>query len=290
MVWFIWAICASLCAAALAESNRIFKLDPQMLNAWRATIAAALLACAIPYMSWSESSDFYLVALLDGFVTAIGMMMFFKLAAKQSGRISSMILPLAAIGSYFTWWLVYPELRPTLDHTPYKVILAVLSTTLIFVAIQKVRDNDASVQSFTIVFPVGFAMGVVNALTKSVMGDAYNIYAYALAYAFLALVTCAVASWIVAIPRPPGGRPYSFFSRKLLWGSFWCAFWTAGMVLSTVFSLSLAPHPSLPGLFLALTPVWLLILNHFKRVYDDASVPASILILAGATGLVLSTL
>ncbi|HPQ51225.1 MAG TPA: hypothetical protein PKZ89_06100, partial [Alphaproteobacteria bacterium] len=217
MFWFLWALSASLCAAALAESNRIFRLDPQMLNAWRATFATGLVALAIPYMAWPADKWFYIVAGMDGMVTAIGMIMFFYLAAKRSGRVSSMILPLAAIGSYLMWWMLSPGERPDLTTNPGRVITAVLSATIIFVAIQKVRDNDASWESFLFVLPIGFLFGIFDALTKYVMGEDYNIYALALSYAFLELLVCAVVSWLATIHHPIGGRPTGFFDGKLLW-------------------------------------------------------------------------
>ncbi|HNS45279.1 MAG TPA: hypothetical protein PKH37_08635, partial [Alphaproteobacteria bacterium] len=259
-------------------------------NAWRSTFGTALIAIAIPYMEWSTDRDFYIVAVLDGVVTAIGMILFFHLAAKRTGRVSSMILPMAAVGAYLTWWMISPLERPDLLQNPGKVLTATISAVIVFLALQKVRDNDASWESFLIVLPVGLAFGVIDALTKSVMGNTYNIYSSALAYAFIALAICAVAAWLAAMPKPAGGRPCSFFDRKLLWGAFWCAFWTAGMVLAGVFSLSLAPHPTLPGLVMALTPIWLFLLNLIRKVDDEVSLPASILIVVGAIGLLLSTI
>ena len=290
MMWFIWALGASFCAAALAESNRIFRLDAQLLNAWRSTFGAALIAIAIPYMEWEQTRNFYIVAVLDGIVTAVGMIMFFYLAAKKTGRVSSMILPMAAVGAYLTWWMIAPGERPILNDHPGKVLTATLSAVMVFLALQKVRDNDSSWESFIIVLPVGIAFGIIDALSKAVMGHDYNIYTPALTYAFIALVICAIVSWLATIPIPAGGRQTKLFDKKLLWGAFWCGFWTSGMVLAGVFALSLAPHPTMPGLVMAITPLWLFALNVARHVDDDVSIPASILILVGAIGLLLSTL
>lgn len=290
MTWFFWAVCASLCAAALAESNRIFKLNAPMLNAWRSTIAALLMTPALPYMQWPTSYSFYIISVLDGIVTAAGMIMFFYLAARKTGRVSSMILPVAAFSAYMTWWMMKPELRPDLLENPVQVLLAVVSFTLVCISFQKVRDNDSSIDSFLMILPVGFAFGVIDAMTKDVLDGDHNTYRIILSYTFLSLVACAGAAWIATIPTPLGGRPTKFWDKDLLWGSFWCGVWTVGMMLTGVFALSKAPNPSLPGLILVLTPLWLFALNHFKKVHDDVSIPASILILIGAAGLLVSTL
>ena len=290
MTWFIWAVCASICAAALAESNRIFKLNPQMLNAWRSTIAVLLMSPAIPYMQWPKAHHFYIVSAIDGIVTAAGMVMFFYLAARKTGRVSSMVLPMAAFSAYMTWWMMKPELRPDLLDHPVQVLLAVISFTLVCISFQKVRDNDSSWDSFLMVLPVGLAFGVVDAMTKDVLGGDHNTYKIILSYTFLSLVVCAIASWVAAIPKPLGGRPTGFFDKDLLWGSFWCGVWTVGMMLAGVFALSIAPNPSLPGLVMALTPLWLFALNYFRKANDDVSIPASILILMGSAGLLISTL
>lgn len=290
MAWFLWALCASLCAAALAESNRIFKLDPQYLNAWRASFAALLVGLAFPYMEWPTSPSFYIVALCDGVVTGIGMVLFFYLAAKRTGRVSSMILPLAAVGSYLTWWLLHPTERPDIFETPAQAFLAVVSATTVMVCLQRIRNNDTSWESFLLVLPVGLAFGLMDALIKDVIGRDYHLYGIVLSFSFVALAACALSAWIATIPKPAGGRSMALSDPKLLWGSFWCAFWTAGMVLSGVFALTLAPHPTLPGLLMAMTPVWLLFLNLLRHTDDDVSVVASMILILGALGLLLSTL
>lgn len=290
MAWFLWALCASLCAAALAESNRIFKLDPQYLNAWRASFAALLVGLAFPYMEWPTAPSFYIVALCDGVVTGIGMVLFFYLAAKRTGRVSSMILPLAAVGSYLTWWLLHPTERPDIFETPAQAFLAVVSATIVMVSLQRIRNNDASWESFLLVLPVGLAFGLMDALIKDVIGRDYHLYGIVLSFSFVALASCSCASWLAVIPFPVGGRSCRYNDPKLLWGSFWCAFWTAGMVLSGVFALTLAPHPTLPGLLMAMTPVWLLMLNILRRAEDDVSVISSLILIFGAIGLLLSSL
>lgn len=290
MTWFLWAICASICAAALAESNRIFKLNPQMLNAWRSTIAVLLMSPALPYMTWPKDHNFYIVSALDGIVTAAGMVMFFYLAARRTGRVSSMVLPMAAFSAYMTWWMMKPELRPDLLENPVQVLLAVVSFTLVCISFQKVRDNDSSWDSFLMVLPVGLSFGVIDALTKDVLSGDHNTYKIILSYTYLSLVVCAIASWVAAIPTPIGGRPTKFLNKDLLWGSFWCGVWTVGMMLTGVFALSIAPNPSLPGLVMSLTPLWLFALNYIRKVHDDVSIPASILILVGSAGLLISTL
>lgn len=290
MSWFLWALFASFCAAALAESNRIFRLDAQYLNAWRSTIATLFLMLALPYMEWPNLKSFYVVAAIDGVTTAIGMILFFRLAAKRTGRVSSMVLPLAAFGAYVTWWMMYPAERPDLMEEPFRVLLAAVSFTMVCMAFQKVRDNDASWESFLIVLPVGITFGIVDALTKDVLGATNNFYQPALSYTLVSLVICSLASWIAAIPRPVGGRTSGLFDKNLLWGGFWCGFWTVGMMLAGVLALSAAPNPSLPSLLMALTPVWLFGYNYLRKVNDEVSIPASALIIVGAVGLLLSTL
>ena len=291
MTWFLWALVASICAAGLAECNRVFRQDPQMMNAWRSTIAVALLAIAIPHMDWPDGRWFYIVAGLDGIVTAIGMIFFFYLAAQKTGRVSSMILPLAAASAYLTWWMMMPELRPDLMENPFRVLLASISATLVLIAMQRVRDNDSSWESFLIILPVGISFGIIDALTQFVLGTYYNVYNVALAYAFLALCLCAICAWIAAIPKPIGAPLHrTIISKDLLWAGFWGGFFTVGMTLSSTFSLSIAPHPAMPGIIMAFTPLWLYGVNFLRKTPDDVSLPASILIVLGAVGLLLSSI
>lgn len=295
--WFFWALLGSLCMAIIAQFNHKRKLDPQLLNAWHATFAGLMLLAAVPVMVWPDwdtRKGFYLVAVINGLVMAGGMVVFFWLASKKTARVSSMVIPLAAIGAYGAWWMLVPESRPVLLESPGKVYLSVFSILTVCLAMQKVRSNDAGWETFIIVLPIGLAFGVRDALTKWVISPELHVYATALAFTLLSVIVWAVMAWIAAAPRPPGGRPgrhkNKFFNTPLLWGSFWCGLWTVVMLASNVIALTLAPNPALPGIIMALTPVWLYAYNYWRGVSDEFSPVPGALIMAGAVGLLISTL
>ena len=292
-MWFLWALAASFFAAMMAESNRKFQLEPQLLNAWRSTFAAIMIGFAFPMMVWPDMSvakNFYIVSGIDGIVTAIGMIMFLSLAARKTGRVTSMIMPVAAIGAFATWWLIAPSERINLFDQPVQTMIAIFSLLVIFISIQKIRRNDNSWECFVIILPVGLAFGVTDALTKWVLTGAHAMYGLAVAYTFLSILICAVCAWLTVIPKPLGGRTTSVFKGEMLWGGFWCGFWTAGMYLALTFSLSLAANPTWPGIIMALTPIWLYLLNQLRQTYDDVNPVAGLMIILGAVGLLLSTL
>ena len=292
-MWFLWALAASFFAAIMAESNRKFQLEPQSLNAWRATFAAIMIGAAFPFMHWPNPLThkiFYAVGVLDGIVAAVGMIMFLSLAARKTGRVTSMIMPVAAVAAFATWWLLVPSERYSLVDNPVQVMMAIFSLFAICFSMQKIRRNDNSWESFIIILPVGIAFGITDALTKWVLAAGHSLYPLAIAYTFLAICTCAITAWLAAIPKPVGGRTIGFLDRKLLWGGFWCGFWTAGMYLGLTFSLSLAPNPIYPGIVMAMTPIWLYILNQVRQTHDDASPISGLIIILGAVGLWLSSL
>ena len=292
-MWFVWGLLASLFAAILAESNRNYKLDARLLNAWRSTFGAGIIAFAYPLMVWpsfSSAKTFYLVGGLDGIVTAIGMVLFFMLAARKTGRVTSMMMPVAAIGAYGTWCLLSPLSQPSIDARPVQFLIAAFSLFIICLSLQKIRSNDNSWESFLIVLPVGIAFGITDALTKWVLVGSHGIYPLAIAYTFLSICVCAATAWGAAFFRGGGNLKMPMISRKLLWCGFWCGFWTAGMYLCLTFSLTLSPNPTYPGIIMAMTPIWLYLLNQFRHTNDDASPLACVVMMAGAVGLWLSTL
>ena len=292
MTWFFWAVVASIAAAILAELNRVFRQEPQLLNAWRSTIAAIMLAAAFPLMdfpNFETHKNFYIVAAIDGAVMAIGMILFFQLAQQKAGRVTSMVLPLAAVGAYITWWIIAPHDRPDLVDEPMRVITAVFSLVLITLAMQKIRGSDASWESFVVVLPIGIAFGVVDALTKYVMKDDIDLYALSLAYTFFAAVICAAVAWGAVLKEPEGGRITKFNDKQLLWAGFWAGFWTALMFLASTFAVTMAINPTYAGVIMAMTPIWLYLYNYFRRVPDSTSPIASFLIMLGAIGLLLSS-
>ena len=293
MTWFFWAVAASIAAAVLAEINRIFRQDAQLLNAWRSIVSTVLLACAIPFMQWPDfdtHKSFYIVSAVDGAVMAIGMILMFQLAQQKSGRVTSMILPMAAVGAYITWWMIAPEDRPDLVHEPLKVAAAVFSLLLITLSLQKIRGNDSSWESFMIVLPVGIAFGVIDALTKKVMGGEINLYAVSLSYTLFSSLICSFVAWGATLRAREGGRIVQTFDAELLWAGFWAGFWTALMFLASTFAVTMAENPTYAGIFMAMTPIWLYLYNHFRGIHDSTSPIASLLIMLGAVGLLFSSL
>ncbi len=293
MTWFFWAIVASGAAAVLAEINRIFRQDAQLLNAWRSAVATIMLVCAFPFMQWPDfdlHKSFYIVSAVDGAVMAIGMILLFQMAQHKTGRVTSMILPLGAVGAYITWWMIAPQDRPDLVHEPLKVACAVFSLLLITLSLQKVRKNDASWESFMIILPVGIAFGIIDALTKFVMGDGVNLYALSLSYTLFSSIVCAIVAWGATFRTPEGGRTIDTFDADLLWAGFWAGFWTALMFLASTFAVTMADNPTYAGIIMAMTPIWLYLYNHCRGIHDSTSPIASLLIMLGAVGLLFSSL
>lgn len=291
--WFPWAAFSSLCMAVIAQFNHARRLDPQMLNAWHATVAAGLLLVAIPFMIWPEwdgHKRFYGAAVVNGLVLAVGMVGFFWLALKKSGRVTSMVIPLAAITAYATWWLVVPESHLNLMQDPAKIYLSVFCILGVCLAIQRVRSNDASWDTFIIVLPISIAFGIRDALVKMVVGAEMHVYATAMAFTLISACVWAAMAWLAAMPQPPGGRKTHFFNARLLWGSFWCGFWTVCMLFSGIIALTKAPNPAYPGLVMALTPLWLYAYNYLRGVHDDVSPVAGAIIIVCAIGLLYTTL
>lgn len=295
--WFFWAVLGTICMAIIAQFNHSRKLDPQLLNAWHSTFAAGMLMSAIPFMlwpSWEVHKSFYIVAVMHGLVMACGMVVFFWLALRRTGRVTSMVIPVSAVGAYIAWWLIVPESRPVLTEHPAQVYISIISILIISFAIQKARANDASWETFIYILPVGLAFGTRDAFTKWVVGAEMHVYATAMAFTLISVCVWACMAWVAAMPRPAGGRPGSrkrkFFDEHLIIGSFWCGFWTVGMLLSGVISLTLAPNPSYPGIIMALTPVWLYAYNYVRGVRDELSPLPGALIMAGAVALMLSSL
>ena len=289
--WFFWSLLATLCTAIIAHFNHRHRLDPQLLNAWHSTFAALMLAAAIPFTIWPdffERKSFYIMGVLNGVVLGLGMIFFFKLAMRRTGRVTSMTIPIAAVAAYTAWWVLDPNSRPAFLDSPWRGYLTLLSMMCICFAMQKVRQNDASWETFLLVLPIGMAFGVRDALVKWTIGAEMQVYASAISFLLISALVWAGLAWIAAMPKPPGGRE-PVRVRPLLWGSFWCAFWTVGMLLANIIALIRAPNPAYPGIVMAMTPLWLYAYYYLRGIRDETSPVAGAVIILGAVGLLLST-
>lgn len=291
--WFVWAVLASIFMAVIAHFNHQRRLDPQYLNAWQSTFAALMLvAAAVPLAVWPSfdvKPIFYGMAAANGLVMAFGMVVFFWMATRRTARVTSMVIPLAALAAYTTWWLVVPEGRVKLMEHPFKVYISVIAICVICFAIQRLRRNDASWETFTIILPVGVAFGVRDALVKWVVGGELNIFRTALSFTSISVLVCAGLAWLATLKRPAGWHTTTnVFDKSLLWGSFWCGFWTVGMLVSGVIALTLAPNPAYPGIVMTMTPLWLYGYNYFNNIHDEVSPGAGAVIIGGTVVLLLS--
>ena len=292
--WFFWSVLASLCMAIIAHFNHKRRLDPQLLNAWHSTFAALMLMAAVPFTVWPElieQKGFYIMAVVNGLVMAFGMIFFFRLALRRSSRVTSMVIPVAAVAAYCIWWVIAPETYPPFLESPLRGCVSIVSIMIVCLALQKVRSNDASWDTFVMVLPIGMAFGVRDAFVKWTLSSEMQVYATAITFTMISVVVWALGAWFAAMPKPPGGRERAkFFEGSLLWGSFWCGFWTVGLLVAGMIALIRAPNPAYPGIAMALTPLWLYAYNYFRGVHDDVSPVAGALIMLGAVGLLLSNL
>lgn len=290
MGWIFLAVLASVFTAALAEVNRTLRLDANILNAWRASLACVFLAFFFPWMVWPKLSIFYGIAAIDGIANLVAVFLFLYLAGRKTGRVTSMSIPVSVMIAYFLGWLFLPEHRWDLFENPVRAGLFWISLIAMFWALQKIRRNDNSWESFMMVLPAGMLFGAMFFLRSYTLGKVESVFPLALSYTFVVSIVCAIGAWIRVAFLPLQQIQVQLFDRKMLFGGTLCAFFWVSMFMALLVSLAWTPNPALPAIMLTLTPVWLLGYNKLRRIPDDASIVASMVMVAGAVGLLLSSL
>lgn len=286
-MWFALSLISSAFAASLAEANRVRKHDAVLLNAWRATFAAILLAFLFPWMAWPDDRSFYIVAAIDGLTAVVGMTLFFLLAARQSGRVTSMSIPFSVMVAYLGGWLALPAGRPDFMAHPVQSGVSALAVAAMFFFLQKIRRNDNSWDSFRLVLPMGVMFGVMFVVRKIILGHVEHLFPIALSYTFVTALACALASWALAALRLNRGDV--LLPSGMALSGFVCGlFWTA-MFLTMLMAMAVASTPALPAALMTLTPVWLLVYNRLRRIPDDASPRASLGMIAASAVLLLAS-
>lgn len=290
MQWFFLAFLASIFTACLAEINRTLKLESNILNAWRASFASVVLAFFYPWMRWPDDRMFYIIAGIDGAVNLIAIFMFLYLAAKKTGRVTSMSIPVSVMFSFFLSWMFVPENRLDIVEHPIRAGFFWLSIIVMFTALQKIRRNDNSWDSFVFVLPVGMLFGAMFFLRSMIIGPLETVFPQALSYTFVVSIVCAALAWVRVAFMPSHESERLLFDPRMLLGGAVCGVSWASMFMALLVAIAWAPNPAFPAMLLSLTPVWLLAYNKLMRIPDDASPAASMVMVAGAIGLLLSVL
>lgn len=286
-MWVIFAIILSTIMAACAEANRYFQMDGFRLNFWRVVVMTGLLLPVCLVAPWPEPSLFYVAAVFTGVVVAISPTIRLSLSARKMGRVSTLFMPVEALVGFMLWMLVDPNMRETLLSKPLTLGLVLLSFIIISGALATIRRNDAGWTAFLIVAPLGVLHALSGVLFKFSVVDSHivgNILIYILVANMVAIILCtsflAMQKDIQQSLCPPGMMRAALFYGVLgVMGQFF--FFSA---------TSLAPNPGYVVAIVMLAPAWILLYKKIRKLPDDASPIAGMIMVAGAILLVLVTL
>ncbi|MBI1272944.1 MAG: hypothetical protein GC131_02525 [Alphaproteobacteria bacterium] len=284
MSWALAALFCSFFLAAKVEANRHFRHNGLELAFTGALGGGAVLLLLLPWAYLPADGYFYAVVALSGIGGTLTVPALLDLAARQSGRVTSMYMPVAVFTAFLSYGLLRPESMEALLSDTGRMTGVLGALFFAGFAVQFIRRNDAGWRHFLVVLPAGLIYGALDALYKYVFDPSYPMIGTGIAYAFLTyLLAIFVLAGILA-RRGKGMR--ALMTKKLLVnGLIIGTLGAAALVLCTA-ALVLAPNPAYPGVITIMVPLWLMIYNRARGVPDNASPLAGAVMVVAALSLI----
>lgn len=269
MIWVIYALFLSMCRAAFAETNRLFKVDNIHLFYVHSLVALVILLPCTLFMSWPEDPRFYFAAVLVSLILTSGALQQLNLASQKIGRVSSVYMPVEALAATLLWFAVGPtEVLQNYVSDPVLAGGLALAFLLCTGSILTIRESDVNLRSFLIVAPVGCTFAVAAVVTKMVMPEDM-IISHALTFVFINYVMTTIVVGIYALFK--GKVTADIFDRKVLTAGAYAGVFAMLGYLSFVAALAYAPNPGFVALMTMLVPVWLLAYHKTAAVKDTGN-------------------
>ena len=283
MLWVIYGLLHSLFRAAFAETGRIFHVDGWKLSFWHSLFAAGILLPVLPFAHWPMDGRFYFAAVIVGLIMAVGTLIQLNLTSRKSGRVSSIYMPLEAICALLIWIAVMPA---AFDHYSENMIMTAFVIAAFIIgtlAMCKVRPQDISLSTFSVVAPVGITYAVAGVVTKLVMPET-DIFLTAVTFAFVNYAITAFAIGLVlGVKKKPLGK---LSDGKLMNAGVVAGGFSVIAYTTFVASVALAPNPGYVSLLAMLLPVWMILFHKMVGEKDKSNRMAAFFIAVAALLLV----
>lgn len=283
MIWAIYGILHSLLRAALTETNRVYQIDSIKLSFGQALFGVILLLPFFRMMAWPSDPHFYRCAIGVSTIFSVGLLVNLTLASNRAGRVSSIYMPLEAIGATLIWLAVMPQMQEAYKAdmlTTYSVVIAYVIST---VALVMMRPNDVNLRTLLLVAPVGISYAVAGTVTKAVMPFS-PVFPAALSFALIGFLVMAAVMGVTAFIS--GQLDRELFSARGFGASLATGLVSACSYVAFITSVTLAPNPGYTSLIAFLLPVWLWAWHLAIGVEERSNPMAAIFIVIGVAMLI----
>ena len=287
-MWILLALGQTFANTLLTDLNRAAQCEPRALSRWQATIAALLLALAVPFIVWPGNPVFYVLGTLNGLASVGCTAVLASLSRGNNSRVASLYVPLSALTAYLSWLALVPMARLHLVHHPEASLFLAAAFLLFAFGLARLRRSEASLAAFMAVIPVGLTWGLLDTGIKLTLPPTPELNS-AVAYLAINAVAQATGAWVLWWARGRSAVPL-LPSRTLLWAALRMTVLGLAGFLSLVLAIQAAPNPGYPALVGMSLPLWIYLLHKVRGVKDPLRPSVLILFVLGGVLALLSTL
>jgi hypothetical protein len=287
MIWIIYALLHSLFRAMFVETGRFFPMDGWVKTFWQAGFGLLLLLPFIPVMAWPDDPMFYAAAALVSLTMTVGTLIQLNLTLLQSGRVTSIYMPLEAAAAFLIWLAINPSQGAAMLAEPLQVVAVVLAFAIAVTALLIVRPNDVGWRAVMLVAPVGVSFAIAGVVTKLTL-PASNLIPLTLTYLFVnyAVMTAVMALTMVLKKK----MTREVLKTRTLQGGLITGLFSTSSYATFIAGVALAPNPGYTSFMAMLLPVWMIGLHKLFRVREQASPVAAFLLIISAAILFLGVI
>ncbi len=285
MGWEVFALIASLAIAVTVQINKHYQLEGAALVLLRSVFLVAITAPFAAFQPWPTYNEFYILAIVVGFLGLVADVVLFNAAATYGGRLTSLYMAIKILGGFFLWALIDRTFLPQLMERP-GVFAGVLACLFLGAAAMFVmRRNDVSWGAMVAIFPAGLMLTFADSLSKVAMQGA-DLISGAIVYTFILGSVSLVGSalWFIVFRRH---KIAALFEPRSIRAGVFTGMAFAVMLGCMTASVAQSPNPAYANVLALLSIVWLMVYIRLRREVDEASPIAGLMFVASAGGIML---
>lgn len=274
MIWALFSLFSGLTYCVQSELNKHYKIDGFRLNTFRSLFSALLMVPLIPFMEWPTIPEYYLVLVLEGAISVVGMMVQYNLAATQNGRIANLHQPIAIMLTFVFWLSIDETQRAFLLANPVKGLCIMLAFMIFITSLQFIRRGEMGMKILLSVIPVAVLYSLMSVISKIALEHGDSLLEISLNFVFISNIMMFLLSFPVLVSqkmRPNAKKPPLVIDKKLIKAAFSIGFFHTISWVSICIAIILTPNPAYPGIITGLGPIWFMLYYKARGIPDSAS-------------------
>lgn len=277
MLWIIDGLIYGFFTALYTLVNQHYKFNGYLLGIWRGFGISFFFLPFLVFLPVPDDAYYYFLLIFQGFLIGVYDSHLFFASADYGAGPTSRVMALSALITTIFWWFLTPHLFWGLLQNATVFMSLILVLFGFTVSYWQMVQSPVSKALVWYMFPVVFAFAGMSIITKEIAlhgSNAWQGVAYYLTVA--TFVSGCYNSYWYAKTVKPGLKGFfkNVFEWKLVKAGLYVVSFSWALITAKTLALRIAPNPGYVIALLLTSPIFVFVLNRYRKVPDNISVKA----------------